>query len=460
MSNQHHTFGGSRLPYLDDCRAFESRGGGSTAATDGTEDHTICESALIAYTKGHIKLDEILNWSHGTMISLEYEEDRIECVLWALRHVVDAIIATKPYRIDLERRITIKEPSGNVVNFGSADVVLHFERHDKKKCALLFDYKYGRVKVKPAPMNLQGHSYSIGLLQEEPELHSATARFLQPRIYFDTEVTIDRDELADYYDRIIHVIDGASVKNPPQTPSKSCDYCKHAAEGTCSALANLTALIARGADMPVPPTFDAGMLTTPQDVAKAFWCIKRVESLQKPLRDRITELLKLEGAISFIHGETEVQFTIGYQRARREVGDAAHVFEILQGILSPQQIMSCADLRIGALEDIYASTKVEEYRLAVENLQAQLDRNKEDKKRAKASKDGAKLAQADYWINELTGQLRNLKELRVTKEEAKKTLTDLLESEGAVSRSDVSVPRVLMKLRSLNYNAIDVEDEN
>jgi hypothetical protein len=452
---QHHEFGGSRLPYLDDCRAFESRpSDDNESAQEGTELHDYAQKAVEAYMSKEIEKDKLCLHAQTAMRRDGYEEDQIEAVNFCLYEVQDILKNYNVVEIWTEEYLTIKEPNGKVVNFGSGDLILIVQA-EKGKFAFLIDYKFGRVKVKPAPVNLQGHSYAVALMQMAEDVDHVVIKFLQPRIYYKTDVTIYRGEIADYYDKIITIIDQASMQERPRTPNKACAYCKHA--GTCGALANVTAKASAGDDLPMPISFQSTELTQPEEIAKAWWCMKRIDDMRDALKGKVHELAEAGADLSFNYHEQYISFHVSTFPARRELGDAVLIHDALKDSLSAPQILSCCDLKISRLEELYGTVAVERYKKRRAQTEKLIKDTKELRKRAKAKNDGAGMAKADAELVRLNEDLRMLKENRVTKKSSKEQMYQTLEMEGLVSRSEVPVKRINMHVTDIATNALDID---
>jgi hypothetical protein len=353
-----------------------------------------------------------------------------------------------------EEYLTITEPNGTVVNFGSGDLAVICQG-DGIKYAFMIDYKFGRVKVKPAPVNKQGHSYAVALLQMEPSLDHVIVKFLQPRIYYKTDVTIYRGEVAEYYDKIVTVIDEASMPDPPRTPNKACAYC--AKSGACGALANVTALASRGEGLPTPPTFESTELTRGDEVAKAWWCMKRVDDMREALKDKVHEMHAAGEDLSFQHGDSYISFQVATFQARRELGNAVEIQQALDGHLSVPQILSCCDVKLTKLEAIYCSLAVEKYTKEYAEAKELLKTWKGLRKTAKKDNNGPALAQADLNLEVVETRIRFYKDNRVTKKSAKEQLIQILESEDLAPRGEVPVKRINMHVTDIATNTIDID---
>jgi len=456
--SEHHEFGGSRLPYLEDCRGFVSKKGGSTAASEGTLLHDVCEGAMGMYVEKEVDLDGVIPWANMYMDNLALDDFQKEAVFWCLNRVVDSIRPLQVTEILLEEKLTTREPNGAIVNFGSADIIIKYLRSDDKICALMDDYKFGRVKVKPAPINLQGHSYATSIFQMDQQVQDMCVRFLQPRVGYDTYNFINREELPEYYDKVVTIIDESRMANPMLTPNKACAYCQRAEDGTCVALANLSALAARGDTLPIPPTFDVDRLEEPTDVAKAYWCIKRVEAITDGLKSHATRLAAEGHDLSFIHGDHEVTFKLGWQSEKRELGDAALIAQELSNILTPQQVLGCCDLKISKIEELYCMYMVEQFQRDYAKAKEDLKGWKDYKKAAKKEKDGVTLAKCDQYIPELEARVASFKKNRVTKKSSKAALNFQLAAAGLIQQGDSKLPRLYMSTRSI-INQIETSDE-
>jgi len=413
--------------------------------------HEFCQEAVEHYAAGKCDAKGIYEFAQGRMIAADLNEEQMTSVNWCLHRVAETIESHHVTGVWTEEYVTIRQPDGGVVNFGSADLILFYNKGGKKY-AILIDYKFGRVKVDPAPTNRQGHSYAIALLQSKDcqDVEAVTVRFLQPRIGYDTEAMVQRNEVPDYYDSIVQLIDDASMPNPPKTPCKACAYCKFADEGSCEALANMTAIASRCEDLPMPPTFEEGLLEHPQDFAKAYWCMKKVEPYFYGIKKKCLELAEAGEDMSFMHNGEFVEFVVAYSKSKRELGNAGEIFEALEGTLSPEQLMACAEIRVTKLEDVYGNIKVDEYKESVTTVKAEIQHWKDVKKKAKKEKDSHNMAQADYHGDNCKEKMATLKEFRITKANSKESLEQILSAEGLITRSDAKIAKIIMKTKQIN----------
>ena len=240
MTNTLHAkHGPSSLKNKELCPHWINRPGSSAAADEGTKMHESAET--------------------GKLDGLTPEQ---------IAQVQECMIAVDQIQEEIPGCIRYTELMVDVcgLTFGTADVIL-LGAHS----ATLIDYKFGRIPVEDAEINLQGWAYALGCF-DLFGVDSVKVVFLQPRCDLRTEHTFTRS--ADYdrmKNRVESVIRRAEEKNSPYNPHPdNCQYC--GAKALCPALTAKAMMVVEKLPerLELPAVMDPLQIAEPEQMALAL----------------------------------------------------------------------------------------------------------------------------------------------------------------------------------------------
>lgn len=255
----HHKFSPSKLALLERCPGYTSDETRSThAADEGTLMHKAAET--------------------GDLSILENDEQivAVQTALETRRVILEA--AGEGALVEEETKVEI-----DGLTRGTVDLLVITA--DGKKGWLL-DYKFGRMIVDEADVNIQGQAYAAGVFEAHPDLTELTVVFTVPRANWESIHTYARYGLDRIRLRISTIIARCQADVVELTPNeKACMFC--GSKATCPALHNYA--LAVGESLPVPAVFDPGKLADPNDMAKAMVLSSVLEDWCKQVRRYITQ---------------------------------------------------------------------------------------------------------------------------------------------------------------------------
>lgn len=356
----HHKHGMSRLPHYEKCFKFRSdNDGDKTAAEEGTFLHEVIEGLIAAWleerqTTPALTLNEALNMAIEAGLTLEQGQVN------AVRDIVLVLDRCWPGALEMltEERLTIYNPDGSELNFGTCDIVFLYENGE----AILIDYKFGQNMVDPAKINKQGYGYALALFQRDFEgwgqPKSIKVVFVQPRINFQTEHVFTRADMHRMFFGILYLIRHAEDPNAERTPGDQCRYC--AERGSCTALVNLAGQIASVAhQMPVPRTFDPGLINDPEEMALAYWYCKTAEPIIEAIKGAAKKFAEQGFELRTSVGGKEHSWELGSRAATRELGPSPLIYQQVKDVIDPEMYTAATDVRLGDLEKLFADRMVE-----------------------------------------------------------------------------------------------------
>src|SRR5262249_42741232 len=143
---------------------------------------------------------------------------------------------------------------------------------------VLIDFKFGWIPVPPAAVNYQGKAYALGSFHKFPQLAKLGILFVQPKLHKTTTASFRRDEMYGIFSAVQGVIRAAQHPTPTLNVIPYLVFSARA--GSCPALVQPPALaIQKSEPLPMPSTFSAIEIQTPEDVAKACYILDRLETL-------------------------------------------------------------------------------------------------------------------------------------------------------------------------------------
>lgn len=228
-SNEVHAkFSPSALKMYAQCPRYRALERTTKAATEGTKAHKILETILRTCPGWGV-------WEGWEEVMKQYPMDYPYPV--RVRKILDEMKTwDAPLNVSLEQRIEIKDLTGEVITFGTSDLVLELD----EKTVLIGDYKFGEYKVDDPDVNLQGYAYAAGYLQAHPEKEWAHIVFLQPALTekdknaeWVLQHTMHRGMLDFILASIIRIVRTAEADNIA-TAGDCCRFCKR--QMTCEAV--------------------------------------------------------------------------------------------------------------------------------------------------------------------------------------------------------------------------------
>jgi hypothetical protein len=356
----HHKHGMSRLPHYEKCFKFKSENTTNDAAAEGTANHEIVEGLINAWLEerenqpANFSINDAFNMALAA--GLDLEQGRVN----AIRDVVLLLDRCWPSAVEMliEERLTIYNPDGSELNYGTCDIVFLYENGE----AILIDYKFGQAMVDDAKTNKQGYGYALALFQREfpgwGVVKSMKVVFIQPRINFMTEYVFIREDMSRMYSEILHLIIEADNPDAVRTPGDQCRYC--AERGTCSALINLAGKIASAVhEMPMPRTFDPGLITDPEQMAMAYWYCKTAEPVIEAIKGAAKKMAQEGFELTTSVNGVRTTWELGSKNANRELGPSPLIYQEVKDIIDPEMYTAATDVRLGDLEKIFSERMVE-----------------------------------------------------------------------------------------------------
>lgn len=429
----HHKYGMSKLGYLHACPGFTSTDGSSEAAEQGTRLHEIMDLLIERYkAEKRPLLDLLSDFCKDNAL----DDDERFLLVYCIRILDEWITSAK--EIVNEIRVFIINPDGSELNHGHLDLLFIFN-----ETALLIDYKFGWLPVPPAPSNLQGRGYALGVFSKFPRLQKIAVMFIQPKISLVSKTIFNRSEVPEMYRSIKETIDRAELvqRDPAGTeamlnPSDYCNYCALAREGRCPAkikqLRSTAAALRPGLDF---QAFDVDRIDTPERAAKVRYAIEMMESgdFLEAIKTRCREMAIANGGqISFEGPDGTITYGIEQRKHDRTLGDTLEIATTLkdQGVLTFEEVLSCADLALGKLETVGTNALFDK---AKAELDAQLTQKTAELAPLVAAKKMTK--------TQMQKALAEVKaEFKATKKEATEHFQKLLENQGLLSRPEGTIP--------------------
>lgn len=429
----HHRYGPSKLGYIHTCPGFTSTDGTSEAAEQGTRLHEIMDLLINRYKTSRRPLLELLS-EYCTTNQIDDEERGL--LVSCIRTVNEWLPKAK--EIHNEIRVYINNPDGTELNHGLLDLLFIFG-----ETALLIDLKFGWIPVPPAADNLQGRAYALGCFNKFHRLNKIAVMFVQPKLGATSTAVYTRPQINEMYQTIRQVIDRAElVQRDPAgtldmlTPSDYCSYCLHSKNGTCPAkIKQLKSAVVALQPQASPFLLDLDKIDSPEKAAKLRYAIELLEGgdFLSSAKEKCREMaLQNGGDISFETPEGTIRYAIEDRRHDRSLGDTLDVATTLkdQGVLTFEEVLCCADLSIGKLENAGATSIFE--------------KNKAEQDRQLAAKEAelnVLTTAGKITKTEAKKQLAAVKaEFKVTKKESTEAFQKILENQGLLSRPEGTIP--------------------
>jgi hypothetical protein len=432
---QHHKQGMSALNYLAACAGFENRNTTSEAAEDGNRLHDIMERVvanIIAYPVAPGVADPAMFALLDLMETLKVTEEE-EFYLRFCCKELDYWLAKKPLSIHTEARVHIRHEDGSILNYGHYDLLIRLTAGT----AILFDYKFGWIRVPAAAQNWQGKGYATGVFQETFDITKLGVVFIQPKLHLVTRCSYNRADLHEMYRGVRTVVENAQAEHKTLRPGPYCDYC--AAAPVCKALLNdAQRALSIHEGMPMPASFVGLKINTPEEAAHALYVLDRLEVLieESGLKEKAKEFARLnDGKISCTlpNGQT-ITAELKQRNSPRSLNSPALIADCLKDVLTPEQVLSACDPKISRLEPIFADALV-----------AQADA---DAKAILEAAQAASLVDPAQAKAILKAAKEEAKTVRITKKRAAEILSDTLMSEGLLSPGDGKVEYLKVRVET------------
>lgn len=294
----HHPYSPSKLQPLEACPCYNSAFTDSEAAQTGTMQHDVAESGednsrladfkALAVVECMKFVDEQVKEMGPGVIRINEEYLPIDEAIVRARGEKTELIDEKPVTHKVWNKFTGTTAGYLDVGLISAD----------KKCARVIDYKFGMVEVEPAPNNLQGIAYMLGIAKRFPELEECTVYFLMPHRDQISFHTFKRSEFAALHLRIKVVVNRAVEANKLEdsdpkffdvsNPTVSgCLFCSRI--GKCNKVTALALKLGKKyAPLTMPESISTAVFTDPVDTAKGIKFAQVIKAWAEAFRTQAT----------------------------------------------------------------------------------------------------------------------------------------------------------------------------
>ena len=321
-SRGHHAFGPSgntyRDPRVGGCLGFKNREGTSQAAEEGTAAHEILDVAVRVWVKEGC-VGSINDFLPSQLSDME------QASLYSVANVIEEQIRDAD-EVYPELMVTLRSDNGDELNYGYLDLLTIRQGE-----AIITDYKFGWVPVKPAQINRQGWNYAAAVFQMFPDLVEITVQFIQPKIDYISTHTFNRTQDADRLRLEIENIINQSVEVQTSkdaermNPGGACTYC--ALAGTCPAYLNMFDLgRVKSAQLPEPVEWEAAAIETPEQAAAAMAWLNVFETAAKQVKQRCVEIAQEHGSIDC----DGWSYKPAYRKSPAKINSLDHLYSVLE----------------------------------------------------------------------------------------------------------------------------------
>lgn len=441
----HHKNSPSKLPYLAQCAGFKSdETGDKDAAEQGTRLHEYMDTIVQNWVRDESKPKRtMLQFLEDLSRTVALDETERPLLVYCIREL-SSWLSKSGAQVVQEIRVEIHRPDGALLTAGHLDILVLFL--DGK--GLLIDWKFGWLRVKDASENEQGLSYGLGCFEKYPTLDTLGVMFVQPRLNVKTSALMKRSEIPTYLNKIGRVVERAEFVQqrgftaetiPMLQTGPYCMYCEHTRTGTCPARLGVFGRTASSmVPMEFPKDWSPESIQTPEQAAMARYAVERVEDFLEPLKQRAKQIA-LEAqdqkiGCKLANGD-EVVYKIEHHKFDRSVGKALDVAKALENIMTLEEVLLCAELKLGTLEEaatnaIYEFTNEAERReLATFDEQSRLALAAGQKTKSAIEKE-RKAIRARYASQ------------RITKKSATEQFQAILTTQGLLTRPDGTTPQL------------------
>lgn len=352
----HHPYSPSKLQPLESCPKYASAFTGSEAAETGTRQHAVSdtgeddatlpdEKAMAAVECMKFVEDLARQWPGCTVIKEEYLP------------IDNEVIRVKVPRVEM---VDGKPSPGHAVESfqgttaGYLDVGLVSADRTKAK---VIDFKFGQVAVEPAPNNLQGIAYLLGLVKRFPTIEEVEVFFLSPHRDEVSHHTFTKAEFPALTLRVKTVVARAVEANKVEDDFSSanptvsgCLFCSRI--GRCPKVAaHALKLGKKYAPLTMPESISTSVFSDPADAARGIKFAQVIKVWCEAYRAQVTA--KSVDSPTFIpEGYTLVPSQKRKVVAAKALGEFAKTF--LPDEMKPR-VESLYDVPIGLLEKLIST---------------------------------------------------------------------------------------------------------
>lgn len=244
--------------------------------------------------------------------------------------------------------------------FGTADLVIY--NHVRRHCHVV-DFKFGRIPVDDAEVNLQGKAYVVGAFLRFPQCQNITIHFLQPRTDEVSSHTFGRGDLVSLQLEISAIL--ARARRPDREEHVNPDNCLYCGRKTeCLALRRLAIHITDRYqnEFTALPNLHSSEVGDPEQLAIMLKMAKIVA--------RWADSVKSHSLQTYLGGTPIPGFELKERAGARKIEDGDNVLAAFAGLtvtdahgnplFSQEDVLRCATLTVGKLEEMAAS-KAEEW---------------------------------------------------------------------------------------------------
>ena len=227
----------------------------------------------------------------------------------------------------------------------------------------IVDYKFGRLPVDPAAVNLQAKAYVLAAFDTYPFVETITFHFVHPRLAdHDSNHTFkreERDAICEEISKIVLAAEDPEVDPTPET--EACLYCKK--RGTCPAL--LTEMVRYAHQMHLSDIPDYNLdLTVPENRAKLFEILKLMSKAVGQAQDKLTE--------DHLNGNEIPGYELKFRKGARSIKDTIKAWETVKETVELADFLKSCKVKIGDLEELVVK-KAEDPRAAKVKLTMALE---------------------------------------------------------------------------------------
>ena len=155
--------------------------------------------------------------------------------------------------------------------------------------ALVEDYKFGRIEVDHAEINLQLRAYAILAAQENRYHDAVTVAIIQPHATLESRVTVaqyTRGDIQKAKEELNDILVTASKPDAPRKPGAHCRYCKALGTSRCPESTEQA--------MSLVPLTNAQVMPVGAELAKFIAAWKLMEPMGKVLMEHAREQLQAD----------------------------------------------------------------------------------------------------------------------------------------------------------------------
>lgn len=231
------------------------------------------------------------------------------------------------------------------LTWGTADVVAWDEVNEFVD---VVDYKFGRLPVDDAEVNLQGWCYVLGAMKRFGA-KKGRVTFILPRLGIVSEHTFSEDDLPILRRRIETVIERAEKHKPSDLNATDPILCKRCGcAGWCVELArrNVKSLSKMGHNL--PESLDPTKITEPAQISNVLDIVPAIEQWIKKIKEVALERAKKGEEIPGYH-----MVTI---KGHRTISDPASVWAVLSTFykdkISADEFVKCCNISVTELDSL------------------------------------------------------------------------------------------------------------